>query len=723
VFDWWGRVVSGVRWWLLGGGLVLAVVGVVWGTGLFGVLRSGGFQAPGSESDRAASQIADRLGVQDPDLIVLYSSATSTVDATDVRGPVTTTLTALRQRPEVAKVVDFYDTGSPRLVSTDRHATYAAVTLRAPTDDAKQHAYKSLRSYLAAPGVDTQIGGGVALEADADRLTEQDIARGEAIAMPIVLVLLVFVFRGLVAASLPLLIGMFAVLGAFTTTRLIATFSDVSTFAVNSITLLGLGMAIDYSLFVVSRFREELAAGQGTRTAVARTMATAGRTVAVSGVTIALALSSLLIFPQVFLRSMGIGGMAAVLVAVLGSLTVLPALLAILGRRVDALRIPVPWRRHAERSTVDGGWARLARAVMRRPVPVLLLVLTVLAVLAAPFTHARFGGADERVLPAGTPARVVAQRLATEFPSGTTTSPIQVLVQGAPGGQVADLAARIRAVPGVTATQVGASAGDTTLIVVGYAGQPTGDAAYAAVRSIRALPAPPGARVLVGGRPAQDVDLVVSLGARLPWLALIMATVALVVLFAAFGSVVLPVKAILMNLVSLGASFGAVVWVFQDGHLAGWLGFTPTGYLEPNLPVLILAVLFGLSTDYEVFLLSRIREQWDNTGDNTAAVATGMQRTGRIITAAALLLVVVVAGFTTGQVVFAKLIGVGMITAIVVDAALVRTLLVPATMRLLGRWNWWAPRPLRTLHHRIGLDRPVTPAASEVELVDAGRSR
>jgi RND superfamily putative drug exporter len=225
---------------------------------------------------------------------------------------------------------------------------------------------------------------------------------------------------------------------------------------------------------------------------------------------------------------------------------------------------------------------------------------------------------------------------------------------------------------------------------------------------------------LVGGRPAQDVDLVASLGARLPWLALIMAAVALVVLFAVFGSMVLPVRAILVNLVSLGASFGAVVWVFQDGHVAGWLGFTPTGYLEPNLPVLILAVLFGLSTDYEVFLLSRIREQWEATGDNTAAVATGMQRTGRIITAAALLLVVVVAGFTIGQLVFAKLIGVGMITAIVVDAALVRTLLVPATMRLLGRWNWWAPRLLRTVHRHIGNDRPSAQnAAGDPVLADA----
>jgi RND superfamily putative drug exporter len=723
LIDRWGRTVAGLRWWLLAGGVLLVVVGALWGTGVFGVLTSGGFQTPGSESARAATQITARLGGQDPDLIVLYSSAGATVDAAAVRDPVTATLTALRQRPEVGKVVDFYSTASSQLVSRDRHTTYAAITLRAAGDDAKQQAYEAIRAYLSAPGVDTTVGGAVALEDAADQQTERDITRGEAIAMPIVLILLVFVFRGLVAAGLPLLIGMLAVLGAFTTTRLIATITDVSTFAVNSITLLGLGMAIDYSLFMVSRFREELAAGHDTAVAVARTMTTAGRTVAVSGATIALALSSLLIFPQVFLRSMGIGGMAAVLVAMLGSLTVLPALLTILGPRVNALRIPVPrhHRREPTPSELDGRWARLSRAVMRRPVPILIGVVAVLAVLAAPFGHVRFGGSDERVLPAGTPARVVAQRLAADFPAGTTTSPIQVLVDNATPAQATDLAGRIGAVPGVTAARVSATAGDTTLISVGYTGQPTGNAAYSAVRSIRALPTPPGARMLVGGRPAQDVDLLASLGARLPWLALVMTAVALVVLFAAFGSVLLPVKAILMNLVSLGASFGVVVWVFQDGHLAGPLGFTPTGYLEPNLPILILAVLFGLATDYEVFLLSRIREHWQVTGDNTAAVATGMQRTGPIITAAALLLVVVVAGFTTGKLVFAKLIGIGMITAIVVDAALVRTLLVPATMRLLGRWNWWAPRPLAAAYRRMrwhdtGAAQTSSPAPADPEL-------
>lgn len=300
-----------------------------------------------------------------------------------------------------------------------------------------------------------------------------------------------------------------------------------------------------------------------------------------------------------------------------------------------------------------------------------------------------------------------------------------MLIEAASSAQVADVVGRVRALPGVTGAQVAASRGDTTLVVVSYTGEPTGDVAYDTVRAIRDLPTSVGVQMLVGGRPAQDIDLVASLASRLPWMAAIMAAVTLVLLFLAFGSLLLPVKAVLMNLVSIGASFGAVVWVFQDGHLASWLGFTPTGYLEPNLPILILAVLFGLATDYEVFLLSRIREQWDATGDNTTAVATGMQHTGRIITAAALLLVIVVAGFTAGQVVFAKLIGVGMITAIVVDAALVRTLLVPASMRLLGRWNWWAPRPLAALYRRYGIGEDRTPKAQShpAALADAGEPR
>jgi RND superfamily putative drug exporter len=710
----WGRTVVRIRWPIIAAAVATVVLGITWGAGVFSGLSSGGFDDPGGESVRTSERIANEIGRRDADLVVLYSSSAATVDQPAFRNPVVAAIGELRQRPDVASVVSFYDAGAPGLVSTDRHATYATITLRAADDDGKLDQYEAIRPALDAPGLTTEVGGVVAVQAAADAQVERDLARGEMIALPVVLALLVLIFGGLVAAGMPLLVGILAILGALTATRLLTAVTDVSTFAVNTILLLGLGMAIDYSLLVVTRFREELHAGPDARTAVARTMSTAGRTVLVSGLTIALALSSLLIFPQVFLRSLGMGGMAAVLVAMLGALTVLPAVLSILGPRIDAWQVPLPWRRRARRSAPTaashGAWARLARTVMRHPVGYLAGVVLVLAVLASPFLRAQFSGADERVLPADTQARVVAQRIATEFPGGTV-APIDTFVDGASPEQVRDLVADITALPGVTGAAVSDRHGDASLISVAYAGERTSEQAHAAVRAIRDLPIPDGVDVLVGGRTAADIDRLDSLGDRLPWMAGIMAAATLILLFLAFGSVLLPIKAVLMNLVSIGASFGVVVWIFQDGHLADWLGFTPTGFLEPSIPILIFAVLFGLATDYEVFLLSRIREAWDATGDNTDAVVVGLQRTGRTITSAALLLVVVVAGFAAGEVVFAKMIGIGMITAIVVDATLVRALLVPATMRLLGRWNWWAPGPLARLYRRYGIRETAEPAS------------
>jgi RND superfamily putative drug exporter len=686
--------------------LALAVLGATWGTGVIGALTGGGFDDPASESSVAYERIASEVGDQDVDVLVLYSSDTVTVDEQPFRESVTEALAALRARPEVASVQSYYDApeAAAHLVATDRHATYAAVRLRGGDEDAKSANYEALRPTLdAAAPVHTEAGGIIPFLQEANQQTTEDITRAEMLSMPVLLVLLVLIFGGLVAASTPLMIGGLAILGALVATRLLAAVTDVSVFAINVITLIGLGMAIDYALFIVSRFREELAAGHATPAAIVRTMSTAGRTVMVSGLTIALALASLLIFPQVFLRSMGLGGMAAVLVAMIASLTVLPALLAVLGPRVNALRVPLPRRRRDKAApAADGAWSRLARSVMRRPVIYAAAVTAVLVALALPALGIKWGGFDERVLPEGSQARAVSERIAGEFPGGAV-GPISVLVSGAPAAQAEQFAARLAALPDVTGARLGAARGDAALIVVGYAGEPTGDQARQVVRAIRDLPPPGGAEVLVGGRTAADLDLLDSLGQRLPWMALIMASATLLLLFLAFGSIVLPVKAVLMNLVSIGASFGVVVWGFQQGHLADPLGFTATGFIEPTNPILMLAVLFGLATDYEVFLLSRVREEWDRGGDNAGAVAAGLQHTGRIITAAALLLVVVVAGFATGGITFIKLIGVGMIVAIVVDATLVRALLVPATMRLLGRWNWWAPGPLARVYRRYGI--------------------
>ncbi|MEU4675951.1 efflux RND transporter permease subunit [Micromonospora sp. NPDC023737] len=717
MFGWWGRVVARLRWAVLAAGLLLAAVGATWGTAVFGQLTGGGFEDPASESSRAYERIVDELGPQSADVIVLWSSDTTTADQPAFRDPVTATVARVRERPEVSRVTTWYDTGAPALLASDRRATYALVQLRADDEDGKSGAYRGLRPALETPGVRTQTGGNVPFLEEANTRTTEDITRAELLSMPILLVLLVLIFGGLVAAATPLLIGGLAILGGFIAVRVVNLFTEVSIFAINVITLIGLGMAVDYALFMVSRFREELATGHSTSEAVRRTMATAGRTVLVSGLTIALAMASLLIFPQSFLRSMGLGGMAAVLVAMLAALTVLPALLAVLGPRIDAVRVPLRWWRRTagERpvaGAVTGAWARIARSVMRRPVRYLVGVAVLLVLLATPFLRITFGGFDERVLPAGAEPRVVSERIAAEFPGGTV-APVEVLVSGVPADAVRPYADRVARVPGVTGVSVAASRGESTLLTVTYPGEPTGDAAQDVVRALRDLPAPAGAETLVGGRPAADRDLLDSLGARLPWMALLMAGATLLLLFLAFGSVVLPVKAVLMNLLSIGASFGVVVWIFQDGHLADLLGFTPTGFIEPSNPILMLAVLFGLATDYEVFLLSRVREEWDRTGDNTASVAAGLQRTGRIITAAALLLIVVVAGFASGSMAYIKLIGVGMIVAIVVDATLVRALLVPATMRLLGRWNWWAPGPLGRVYRRYGLRESDAPTGGE----------
>ena len=682
-----GRFAYRRRWLVLAAAVAFLAVAVAWGTGVFGRLTSGGFEDPGSESARAAAVAAADLGRDDADVVVLYRSADRTVDDPAYRQAVTGTLEALPS-DAVARTVSWFGTGAPGLVSADRHATYAVLTLRGD-EQQRTDALERIEDRLAAPGLQTEVGGATTVGRDIGEQVSKDIARAETLSMPVLLVLLVLVFGTVVAASLPLVIGVVAILGAFTALHVLSLVTDVSVFSVNVVTILGLGLAIDYGLFVVGRYREELGRGLDTEAAIVATMATAGRTVAVSGLTVAASLAGLLIFPQVFLRSMGAGGIAAVLVAVAAALTVLPALLAVLGPRVEAL----PVRRRRARLHADtGAFARLARSVMRRPVLYLAGVLAIVAVLGLPIGGAHFAGTDVRVLPAGAEARVVSEQIAAGFPVATT-APIEALVQGASGGQVRALTAGIRSVPGVTSAAVTASRSGSALVTVDYRGPSNGGQAYTAVRDIRALPLPAGVTMLVGGAPADDVDQLASLGARLPVMAALIAAVTVLLLLFSFGSVALPVLSVALNMASIVAAFGVIVWIFADGHLSGLLGFTVTGSLQPSLVILILAVLFGLATDYQVFLLARIREAWRQTGDNASAVATGLQRTGRIITAAALLLVVVAVGFSSGQIVIAKTIGTGMIAALVIDASLVRILLTPALMRLLGPLNWWAPRP------------------------------
>jgi uncharacterized membrane protein YdfJ with MMPL/SSD domain len=729
MFEAWGRTLYRRRRLTLGLTLVLVAFAAVWGTGVFAKLSSGdNFTPPASQSQREANQAAQAFGRNDADVVVLYRSATMTVSDPGYRQAVTAALSGL-PRADIARVTTYWSTGSPSLVSTDRHATYAVLQLTGADDAARHTTYDAIKTELtpaslAASGVTARVGGTVPTEVAINNEVTADIAKAEGFSMPVLLILLLVIFGSLAAASLPVAIGGVAILGSFTVLRLLTMATTVSIYSVNITTILGLGLGIDYGLFVVTRFREELHRQPTVEQAVARTVATAGRTIAVSGATVALALTSLMLFPEDFLRSMGYGGVATVAVDMLAALTVLPALLAVLGYRVNALRI----RRSVHRAAGDetsGGWYRLAHSVMRRPVVYATVIVIGLLALAAPFLRISWGGTDVRTLPAASTVRQVSQTLDRDFPVNST-APIEALVTLPRTGATTALDAylhRIEAIPGVTGAQVtgvrGAegTGGDVTpgesivRVDIGYAPDTVSSAARHIVTQIRGTLPPPGATVLVGGTTAGLVDELASLGATLPWMALLVGVSTFVLLFLAFGSVVLPLKAIVMNVLSLSATFGVVVWIFQWGHLSSLLRFTPTGSIDPTMPILMLAIIFGLSMDYEVFLLSRIRERYDQTGDNTASVASGLQRTGGLITSLALLLIIVVGAFSASGITFIKLMGVGMIVALLVDATVVRVLLVPAIMRLLGRANWWAPRPLRRLYGRYGIKEETTKSA------------
>jgi uncharacterized membrane protein YdfJ with MMPL/SSD domain len=709
MFEAWGRILFRRRRLVL----LIAMVGVVaaalWGTGVFRSLQSsGGFAPPASQSQREDSLAARAFGRDAGDVVLLYTSATQTVHSPAYKAAVTSSLAKL-PRSRVTSVETYWSTGSPAFVSANGRVSYAVLELAGGSDTARVDNFDAIKADFSARGLTVRAGGQVPTEAAINKEVTSDIGRAEAISLPVLLVLLVIIFGSLAAASLPLAIGGIGIIGSFTALRLLTLATPVSIYSVNITTILGLGLAIDYGLFMVGRFREELRRQPTVEDAVARTVATAGRTVAVSGVTVAVALASLLLFPEVFLRSMGYGGVATVLVDMLAALTVLPALLAVLGPKVNALRVRKSVRSPATENA-GGGWYRLARTVMRRPALFAATIVVILLALGSPFLKVTWGGTDARALPAAAAPRVVTQTLARDFP-GNVTAPIEALVTfrgpvGASPAREAQLSAYttdLSRVDGVAGAQVTGVHGDVARVDLRYRPDPLSASARQIVQRVRAVHPPAGASVDVGGQTAQLVDELASLSATVPWMALVMAAATFVLLFLAFGSIVLPFKAIAMNLLSLAATFGVVVWIFQEGHLSGLLQFVPTGTLDPTMPILMLAIIFGLSMDYEVFLLSRIRERYDATGDNADAVASGLQRTGGVITSAALLLVIVIGAFSASGITFIKLMGVGMIVALIVDASIVRVLLVPATMRLLGRANWWAPRPLRRLYARYGI--------------------
>jgi trehalose monomycolate/heme transporter len=711
---------------------------------VFAVLSSGNtFTPPGSQSRQAENEADAVFGRSDADVVVLYRSTGLTVKDRRYRAAVTGALAALPYG--VASAETYWSTGSARFVGAGGHETFAVLQLIGSDDSARQQSYDIIKAGLTPPalaraGLTAQVGGTFPAGEAINNEVNADIGKAEGFSMPVLLILLVIIFGSLAAASLPLAIGGTAILGSFAVLRLLTLFTTVSIYSLNITTIIGLGLGIDYGLLMVVRFREELRQQPGIEDAVARTLATAGRTIAVSGVTVSVALASLTLFPEVFLRSMGYGGVATVVVDMLAALTVMPALLAVLGHRVNALRVRRSARQRSEpgqqgqpgTDATSGAWYRIAQSVMRRPVAYVAVIVIALLALGTPFLRIAWGGTDARALPASAQAHQVTDALSRDFPANSTAPMVAVVTfPGVTGAaqeraEVAAYLRRLARVPGVTGAQLtGAktTANPGTLesvarIDLSYRANPMSAAARTIVTQVRGVAPPLAAQVLVGGTTADLVDELNSLGSTLPWMALVVGVATFVLLFLAFGSVVLPVKAIVMNVLSLSAAFGVIVWVFQWGHLSGLLRFTPTGTIDPTMPVLMVAIIFGLSMDYEVFLLSRIREEYDRTGDNRASVAAGLQRTGGLITSLALLLVIVVGAFSASGITFIKLTGVGMIVALLIDATVVRVLLVPATMRLLGRVNWWAPRPLRRLYARYGIKeedrRPApVPAAAD----------
>ncbi len=694
------------------------------------ILRAGGFSAEGIEAQRALARYERHFGAVGSPLQIVFHHDELTVADPEFEAGARAALAPLAQMPEIARIAPYWE--NPAQVAPSRRTAYATVVLDTDPDFVHQIVPR-LRERLGATELEVHVAGAAVFYADIQALSEADLQRAEAVGLPFALAALILVFGSITAAGIPVLAGGVSVVVGLAALWGLGQAASFSIFALNVVTLIGLGLGADYSLFLVSRFREELAAGRPTPDAVVRTVATAGRAVVFSGLAVLIGLGSLMLFEFMMLRSIGIGGSLVVVIAVLAAVTLVPAVLAILGPRVDR------WRVWQPALGPRNGWARLARLVMRRPLPVFVSVAAALALLGAPFLNARLSAADGSVLTAGSPSRQAFDLLREEFGDGHA-APLFLVMQFPDGALTPDAVdaqhalgraleadprvARVRGVanldPRITPEQyrllyrdapnVGgpfarAAAAELTretaaLMIVEPSVPATSRQASELVYAIRAWRDLHGLDLLVGGGPAGMTDFVDRIYTDAPKAAALILAATYVILAVLFRSLVLPLKAVMLNVLSLLASFGAVVLIFQDGWLANVLGFEPLGYVEATLPVLLFAVLFGLSMDYEVFLLARIKEAHDEGRSNTESVAIGMERSGRVVTSAALVVIVVSLAFVTADIVLVKALGVGAAIAVFVDAAIVRALLAPAAMRLLGRWNWWAPSL------RLGRARP-----------------
>jgi RND superfamily putative drug exporter len=728
-------------------------------------LSQGGWMDPASESAMVDDHLATDFGAGRSTLIALIRSATG-ADATSpaFQAAIGETVAGLRDDPRVAGIVGYAETGDRRFISTKGDAAYVLVRLEA-TDEESVDEIDDLRSKFAPPvGYSVALTGFAPLQKDSNHQSEADLIQAEIVSIPIAALILVLVFGSLIAAGLPLLVAGLAIPTTLAFVYFVAQQVEMSIYVQNIATMLGLALAIDYSLFIVSRFREELARGRTVEVAVERAVATSGKAVMFSGIAVAIGLSGLLFFRASALSSIGIAGSLVVLSSVFYGLTFLPALLSMLGPRVNALSLNRLLRRLRARvfgqtaTTTHGHsrWESVARRVMARPIAVLVPTLLFLLAAGAPFLRLEQGIPDASTLPPGLESRDALVAIQKEFPIGETT-PIIVLAetQGDPRAHdtaiaLARYAEILRALEGIERVESAFSVRDpatgrylapgevAALWAIPEAQRPPQLAPVLAalekqyiagstvrfdaispfesakpeatemIPLVRALDPGPGITVTVGGAAAMGHDFLAGQNERLPFAVGMTLLASAVALFLLFGSLVLPIKAVIMTLLSISASFGALVWIFQEGNLSGLLDFQPLGYTLAGNPIIMFSVLFGLSMDYEVLLLSRVQEAYRRTGDNTASVAEGLARTAGVITGAALIMVAVFAAFALAQTITIKSIGVGMAIAVAIDATIIRVLVVPATMRLLGDWNWWAPGPLKQLADRLGFDHVET---------------
>src|SRR6266478_2706191 len=767
-----GRIATRYRWLIVGLWMVAIAVALPFAPRASEVLHSGGFVSPDAESERAINLLAQKLHLNLTVVQVIFTSQNYTADSPQFIHETQVALAGVQRMPEVSEIVSFTD--NPRQISLDRYAAYVNIFLKPDPDSAPKLLPDLERRIQPVPDLKTSIGGSPVFYEDIQTVSERDLRRAEILAFPFALIALLLVFRSVVAAILPALVGGCAVGVSLALIFGLGQITTLSIFVLNITTLFGLGLGVDYSLFMVSRFREELAHGRKVEDAVAAAVATAGRAVVFSGLTVSIGLVGLTFFRINVLLSVGMAGVIVVLLAVIAAITLLPAALAIIGTRVNALPVRLPrWRRQTsehpaassiaavQRSTDSqhGFWYRLSHIVMRYPVRVFVPVLLLLLAFGLPFLGVRFSAPDASILPANVPSRAAFDLLAKRFNSRETT-PILLAVQThgnvltadnirnlyyyiqriQAGPRVARVDSIVSADPRFTLAQyellythpqliadpylsalaTSSVAGNTAMVQVISKYTMLDQRSQQLVLTIRNTPPGGGMTVLVDGGTAGDIDYVDSLYTDFPQAVLIVAITTYIVLLLFFRSVVLPLKAILMNTLSILASYGALVVIFQDGFLHQVLGFTPLGFVEASSPILLFCSLFGLSMDYEVFLLSRVHEAFWQTGDNTRSVALGLQRSGGIITSAAVIVVVVSACFATADMILVKCVGLGMALAVALDATLVRALLVPATMRLLGNLNWWLPfvgvqRHPPALRHYMGAHESKVHTVQEMQ--------